>query len=57
MTKVECDNFATSSKGYSCTDKLCQGNDCVCRYKMKAEKPTKGSSSSPNPEAKKRNVI
>ena len=51
MTKEECVNFVTSNEGYSCTDKLCQGKDCVCM------KPTKGSSSSPNPEVKKRNVI
>ena len=51
MTKEKCDNFVTSNEGFSCTDKLCQGKDCVCM------KPTKGSSSSPNPEVKKRNVI
>merc|ERR1712238_141320 len=32
MTKVECKQIATSNKGYTCSEKLCEGNDCVCGY-------------------------
>ena len=33
MTKEECDKYMTESKGRTCIDEFCQGNDCVCKYK------------------------
>ena len=31
--KEECDKYMTESKGCTCTDEFCKGNDCVCKYK------------------------
>ena len=38
MTKEACYNDLDQFPGYTCSEDLCKGNDCVCKYK---EQPCK----------------
>jgi len=52
MTKEACFKHTNLNKGYACSYKFCKGNNCVCKYKIKTEQPTKEPTTSPTPMCK-----